>query len=96
MPYPASKSIGYVGKVIPDYLKQKWTLISLPDKPGIRVSVKKNLEKFDLAHYDSDKSYIGRQRTIKKILPFINKNGLLFIDDIQDNCFFYDLIRKKD
>ncbi|MBO8232408.1 hypothetical protein CU311_06905 [Prochlorococcus marinus str. MU1402] len=96
MPYPSSKSIGYVGKVIPDYLKQKWTLISLPDKPGIRVSIKKNLEKFDLAHYDSDKSIRGKEYGYELLWKGLRKGGILISDDIEDNLSFCRFIKKKE
>ena len=95
MPYPSSKNNEYVGKVIPNSLKAKWKLIRLPDKPGIKVTIKNNLEKFDLAHYDSDKSYSGRKMAFQILDKYVREDTIIIMDDIQDNKFFKDYIYKN-
>ena len=52
--------------------------------------------KCNFFHYDSDKSYLGRQKTLYEIMPLLNKNSILVFDDIQDNCFFHDLVFQED
>ena len=96
MPYPSSKSNEYVGKVIPNSLKEKWKLIRLPDKPGIKLTIKKNLEKFDLAHYDSDKSIWGREYGYELLWNGLRKGGILISDDIENNLSFSRFIKRQE
>ena len=95
MPYPSSKSNEYVGIVVPNHLKGKWKLIRLPDKPGIKVTIKKSLGKFDLAHYDSDKSIWGREYGYELLWNGLRKGGILISDDIEDNLSFSRFIKCK-
>ena len=95
MPYPSSKSNEYVGIVIPNYLKEKWKLIRLPDKPGIKVAIKNNLNKFDLAHYDSDKSIRGREYGYELLWNGLRKGGILISDDIENNLSFSRFVENK-
>ena len=95
MPYPSSKNNEYVGKVIPNSLKAKWKLIRLPDKPGIKVTIKNNLEKFDLAHYDSDKSVWGREYGYELLWNGLRKGGILISDDIENNLSFSRFIKRQ-
>jgi len=48
----------------------------------------------DLFHYDSDKSYSGRDKVLKTINPKINSNSIMIFDDIQDNLHFKNFIEK--
>jgi len=96
MPYPSSKSNEYVGIVVPNYLKEKWKLIRLPDKPGIKLTIKNNLEKFDLAHYDSDKSIWGREYGYEILWKGLRKGGILISDDIENNLSFSRFIKRKE
>ncbi len=96
MPYPSSKSNEYVGIVVPNYLKKKWKLIRLPDKPGIKLTVKNNLEQFDLAHYDSDKSVWGREYAYDLLWEGLRKGGILISDDIENNLSFSRFIASKE
>jgi len=95
MPYPSSKSNDYVGIVIPNHLKKKWKLIRLPDKPGIKLTIKNNLGKFDLAHYDSDKSIWGREYGYELLWKGLRKGGILISDDIEDNLSFSRFVKRK-
>ena len=96
MPYPSSENNEYVGIVVPNYLKEKWELIRLPDKPGIKLTIKNNLEKFDLAHYDSDKSVWGREYGYELLWNGLRKGGILISDDIENNLSFCRFIEKKE
>lgn len=45
-----------------------------------------------LIHYDSDKSYRGREFALSALLPRVSDNCVLIMDDIQDNVFFRDFV----
>ena len=95
MPYPASKSNKYVGIVVPRRLRQNWEIIELPDRPGIKKAIKKSSYKFDLIHYDSDKSKRGRDYSYSLLWESLKINGILISDDIEDNLAFYNFVNKK-
>ena len=95
MPYPSSKNNKYVGIVIPNFLKDKWKLIRLPDKPGIKVTIENSSDKFDLAHYDSDKSVWGREYGYELLWNGLRKGGILISDDIENNLSFSRFIKRK-
>jgi hypothetical protein len=52
------------------------------------------VEEVDLFHYDSDKSYSGRKFALTTISPSLNPQGIILMDDIQDNSFFYDYVEE--
>ena len=87
----------YVGCLARDETnKENWFLdirgddIALPE-----ISRKLNNNCIDLFHYDSDKSYSGKNSAMK----FLNKNfqnkSLIIFDDIQNNLHFRDFVKKN-
>lgn len=98
IPYPYKNSSHYIANAVPEYLKNhQWSLKIGIDIDTLQKMYSENL-KFDLVHYDSDKSYYGRYWFYKSIWPHIKKNGLLISDDVKDNYAFFDfarLINKK-
>ena len=44
----------------------------------------------DLFHYDSDKTYAGRQYAVDLVTGRLAPGGIVAMDDIQDNLFFRD------
>ena len=57
---------------------------------------KKNInKKFDILHYDSDKTYLGRSNFFKISRKLIDTKTIIIMDDIQDNSFFYDFVIKN-
>ena len=54
--------------------------------------VLKKLKGIDIFHYDSDKSYFGREKALNILKKNIGDNTILIMDDIQDNSFFYDYV----
>jgi len=93
MPYMFKNNHKKVGFLIPSELKKKWILFRMPD----RLILKKiflNYGKFDLCHYDSDKTYFGRLWSYELIYKNLNKDGLLISDDINDNDAFIDFAKK--
>ena len=61
---------------------------------GLKKILKKKI-KFDLIHYDSDKSYYGRKRSYEILWFLLKKKGYFISDDISDNLAFLDFVRKK-
>ena len=49
----------------------------------------------DIIHYDSDKSYSGRDNFIKNLYSNINSKTVIIFDDIQDNLHFKNLSSKN-
>ena len=88
MPYPNKNNENYVGIVVPNYLKKNWKLIRKPDRPGIKEALAKIGGKIDLCHYDSDKSWWGRDYAYPILWNSLNPKGLFISDDIQDNLYF--------
>ena len=68
-------------------LRTYWNLISKPDNYGISQLLKSS-SKFDLIHYDSDKSIYGRNKNYPKLWKMLNKGGIFISDDISDNMSF--------
>ncbi len=90
MPYVNENNEDFVGIVVPDSLKNKWTLQRLPDIKGIPIALKKFDGKLDFCHYDSDKSYTGRTWATPLLWDALRPNGIMMIDDINDNIAFQE------
>ena len=95
MPYPRKKNENDVGIVVPESLRKNWTLIRKPDNPGIIDALNKVGGKVDLCHYDSDKSWWGRHYAYSILWKSLNSRGLFISDDIQDNLYFSEFVKKK-
>ena len=81
--------------MVPNYLKKKWKLIRRPDRPGINIGLKKAGGKIDLCHYDSDKSWWGRDYAYPILWKSLKSNGLFISDDIEDNLYFSEFVKNK-
>lgn len=84
----------YIGIVVPQELKLKWKLFTEGDSANIK-KIKKYFSKIDLVHYDSDKSYYGRNFFFNSIKKKINRNTVIIMDDLHNNIFFFDYIKKN-
>lgn len=86
----------YIGILVKDdKLKLRWHL----DISGDEISLPKfrNLldsQKIDLFHYDSDKSYSGREFALKTLEEKFADNCIIIFDDIQNNLHFKDLVER--
>ena len=69
-------------------------MIRRPDNPGINIALGKAGTKIDLCHYDSDKSWWGRNYAYPILWNSLNFNGLFISDDIQDNLYFAEFVKK--
>jgi predicted O-methyltransferase YrrM len=93
MPYPKLNNDDWVGCVVPENLRKRWTLIRNADLEAIPQALKK-LQTLDLCHYDSDKSYRGRLWALPKLWEHLKPGGILISDDISDNLGFADFCKK--
>ena len=46
-------------------------------------------------HYDSDKSYRAKEKSLKLISNKVSKKIIYIFDDIQDDFFFKDFVKKN-
>lgn len=95
MPYPGLNNEKFVGIVVPENLKLNWELIREPDRRGIEKAITKMGGRLDLCHYDSDKTYPGRQYGYSLLWDALKTSGIFLSDDIQDNIAFQELVEAK-
>lgn len=66
------------------------------DETNLPLIVKKlNNKKIDLFHFDSDKSYSGRDFCVKVLGQHFSKDAILIFDDIYNNFHFRDFVEKN-
>jgi predicted O-methyltransferase YrrM len=95
MPYPKMNNEAFVGIVVPDALRAKWTLVRLPDRNGLKRAIAEFGGSIDFAHYDSDKSYYGRGFAYPLIWQALAPGGVFISDDIQDNMRFAEFVGEE-
>jgi len=88
MPYVKRNLRKLVGAVVPEDLRQRWTLIRRADREGIPKALR-ILDGLDFAHYDSDKTPEGRLFSYPLIWKSLRPGGVLISDDISDNTAFF-------
>lgn len=91
MPYVKAGNEPFVGIVIPERLRTKWTLIRKPDRRGLDEAIQQ-AGVLDLCHYDSDKSHRGRQYGYERMWRALRPGGIFISDDIQDNLAFRNFV----
>jgi len=84
----------YIGIVVEKNLRKNWNLFIEGDENNLPKIFKK-VKKIDIFSYDSDKTYSGRSKTLKKVSKFLTENSVIIMDDIQDNSFFHDYIKEN-
>lgn len=84
----------YIGIVVEQSLKKDWILYLDGDEANL-PKIANIVDKVDIFHYDSDKSYSGRKFAIRIIEKLMDRNGIIVIDDIQNNSYFYDYVKEK-
>ncbi len=95
MPYVNKKSENYVGIVVPHFLRKNWVILDQPDVPGIKNAIKISGEQVDLCHYDSDKTWWGRNYAYPLLWDCLKPGGLFISDDINDNLYFSEFVKNK-
>lgn len=84
----------FIGVIVEDIDRPNWNLLLDGDRKNIPLILNK-LNNIDVVHYDSDKSFRGRQFFMNIIQDKINENSVIIMDDIQNNSFFYEYVTKE-
>lgn len=84
----------YVGMVVDDHLRDRWTLLLDGDDANL-PSILAECGEVGLFHYDSDKSFAGRTRALRTVEPSLADDAVLVFDDITDDLHFRDLATRS-
>ena len=84
----------YIGALVDRDIYKNWELEIEGDSVNIPRFLNR-IEKIDLFHYDSDKSYGGKLKTFELVRPKLSINSVVIFDDIQDDNFFKNLVIKN-
>jgi predicted O-methyltransferase YrrM len=87
-------SISKIGYLVPKNLQRFWIKVLEPDHYKLRQLVNTHA-KFDIIHYDSDKSLKGKIRNFDLIWSLLNNGGYFICDDISDDGYFHFFSKKK-
>lgn len=85
---------GHIGCLVDDDLRDRWTLDLRGDRKALDRIVQV-VDRVDLFHYDSDKTYRARQRAVRRVEPLLAPDAVVMMDDIQDNLFFRDHVEAR-
>jgi predicted O-methyltransferase YrrM len=88
LPYPGMDCDRWVGCVVPEDWKHRWSLLSGKDD-DLLPAILQEAGRLDCAFYDSAKSYAARRRSYPILWSALKVGGLLFSDDICDNMGFF-------
>ena len=88
--YKSKKGFARTGVVVHPALRNNWKLLLKPDYVALKDLQKSKEKRFDLIHYDSDKSYWGRLQSYIALFEVLDQGGVLISDDIADNTAFRD------
>ncbi len=83
----------FVGMVVDEDLKDRWTLLLEGDRVNLPRIVT-DCGPIDLFHFDSDKSFAGREFAFDVIRSRLAENAIVMFDDITDNLHFRRLARR--
>jgi len=91
---PMIKQTDYhlIGVAVDENLKSNWELLREPDRNGLGRAIKKHNYSYDMAHYDSDKTYYGRKWSQPLIWKYLRKGGVFISDDIEDSLAFKEFV----
>jgi len=93
LPYPFLNEKSNIGILVPEKLRKNWKILFCRDKIGIVKAIKKFNYKIDFFHYDSDKNYNAKLNNLKTIWKYMQPNGIVICDDINDNLAFFDFVK---
>jgi len=97
LPYPKSTlrpSEDQIGILVDDEKRDVWELSIGPDRENLPEIVS-SVDSVDLFHYDSDKSYEGREFALSTVRPKLHEDSVLIMDDIFDNTFFKEFVESR-
>ena len=95
MPYPKAGNEAWVGVAVPQSLRGPWRLVREPDRNGLPKAIAMLGGTTDLCHFDSDKSYWGRQFAFPLMWQSLRPGGIFISDDIQDNLAFKEFVEAE-
>jgi predicted O-methyltransferase YrrM len=95
MPYPKMNSEPFVGLAVPERLRGNWEIIREPDRHGLEKAIARMGGTIDLSHYDSDKSWWGRQYAYPLLWRALRPGGIFISDDIGDNISFAEFVAAR-
>jgi predicted O-methyltransferase YrrM len=82
----------YIGALVDLSLRSRWTLHIKGDRANLpTIAESLEAESISLFHYDSDKSYSGRDFAYQTLQPYLAHDSICVFDDIQNNWHFRDL-----
>ncbi len=84
----------YIGIVVEESLKDNWELYIDGDEANL-PRILNSIKEVDIFHYDSDRTYSGRKMAMSLIERSLSEDGIILMDDIQDNSFFRDYVEEK-
>lgn len=84
----------YIGVIVPNELKKNWKLFIEGDENNL-PAIAREIESIDILHYDSDKSYLGREKALNILKPKLKEDSVIIFDDIQDNSHFMDFVQEN-
>jgi predicted O-methyltransferase YrrM len=85
----------HIGIVVGDDLRDRWTVYLRGDRRNL-ARILEEVGRIDLFHYDSDKTYGGRKRVLRRVQPRLARDAVVVMDDVQDNLFFHDYAERDD
>jgi predicted O-methyltransferase YrrM len=83
-----------IGCLVERELRQNWLLLIGSDRQNLKV-IARDAPPIDLLHYDSDKSYSGREFALRILGPRLADDAVILFDDIQDNSHFRDFVEES-
>lgn len=81
----------YIGILVEEELRSNWSLQLKGDRVNL-PAILSEIDTLDIFHYDSDKSYKGREFAFRQIKDKITDSSIIVFDDIQDNNQFKDFV----
>lgn len=95
--YRIKDSEKYIGILAKEEINTKnWYLDIRGDEIALFEIIKQlKHEMIDLFHYDSDKSYEGRAKSLRIVQKKLKVDTFIIFDDIQDNLHFKDYVEKN-
>lgn len=82
----------FVGMVVDEELKERWTLLLEGDRENLPRIVA-DCGPINLFHFDSDKSLAGREFAFDAVRPRLADDAIVMFDDVKDNLHFRKLAR---
>lgn len=83
-----------IGLLVPEHHRKNWRLFVDGDRQNL-PTILGEVNEIDFFHYDSDKSYEGREFAWSSVKPKLAAGSMVVFDDIQDNMHFADLVTRE-